>query len=134
VSTRQPAPGFELLRSSPFVERLGPIYLKSGPGGPVFGAVVEHGHTNTMGTAHGGFLAALVDLATGRGTRLVLGEATTVRTVSVNLDFVAGVQVGSWIEAAVTVEHNGGRTVFTACRITADGTLVARANVILTKA
>jgi uncharacterized protein (TIGR00369 family) len=135
MATRQPPPGFELLRSSPFVTRLGSIYLKhSEDNQPVFGAIVESGHANTMGTGHGGFLSALVDVATGRGARLITGEPGAIRTVSMHIDFVAAAELGSWIEAAVTVDHSGGRTIFASCRITDDAALLARANAVLVKA
>ena len=88
-------------------------------------------HANNQGSGHGGFLAALVDIATTRGAWLIVGGNDSVRTLSSHIDFVAAVAVGSWIEAAVTVEHAGTRTVFASCRITAEGSLVARATVIL---
>jgi hypothetical protein len=50
-----------------------------------------------------------------------------------SLDFVSGVAVGSWVEAAVTVDQGGGRTIFTSCRVSSGTTLVARAQVILTR-
>jgi len=133
VPSHLPPPGFQPLRSSPFVALIGPVYLSEGGERPIFGAVVEPQHANTMDTLHGGFLAALVDVATGRGTRLALGDGHPVRTVSMNLDYVAGVSVGNWVEAAVTVDHGGGRTIFTSCRVTSGDRLVARANVILTR-
>lgn len=133
MSPFEPPPGFQPLHSSPFVGLLGPVYLKRDGGRPVFGVLVEPKHANTMDTLHGGMVAALVDIATGRGTRLALGESGPVRTVSMSLDFVAGVAVGGWVEAEVTVDHGGGRTIFTSCRVSTGDTLVARAQVILTR-
>ncbi len=128
---RELAEGFALLRTSPFAQRLGPLYLRNDPSCPTFGMTVGPEHANNQGSGHGGFLAALVDIATTRGTWLIVGGNGSVRTLSSNIDFVAPVAVGSWVEAAVTVDRAGTRTVFASCRITCEGSLVARATVVL---
>ena len=64
-------------------------------------------HANNHGSGHGGFLAALVDIATTRGAWLIVGGNGSVRTLSSNTDFVAPVAVGSWVEAAVSVDRAG---------------------------
>lgn len=128
---REPAEGFEPLQTSPFAARLGPLYLLNNPSCPTFGMTVAPEHANNQGSGHGGFLAALVDIATTRGAWLIVGGNGSIRTQSSNIDFVAPVAVGSWVEAAVTVDRAGRRTVFASCRITSEGSLVARATVVL---
>ena len=73
----------------------------------------------------------MVDIATTRGAWLIVGGNGSVRTLSSTIDFLAPVAVGSWAEAAVTVEQAGTRTVFASCRISVEGSLVARATVVL---
>jgi acyl-coenzyme A thioesterase PaaI-like protein len=125
----EPPAGFTPLRISPFVERLGGMYLRYDGETPVFGALVEPAHANTVDTAHGGYLLALADVAAARGARLILGEP--LRTASLSMDFVAPVPLASWVELAVTVDHVRSRTVLATCRVTVSGALAARVTATL---
>lgn len=131
ATEREPAEGFAPLRTSPFAQRLAPLYLRNDPSCPTFGMTVTPDHANNQGSGHGGFLAAFVDIATTRGAWLIVGGTSSVRTLSSNIDFVAPVAIGSWVEATVTVDRAGTRTVFASCRVISEGSLVARATVVL---
>jgi uncharacterized protein (TIGR00369 family) len=128
VPPDSPPPGFVLLESSPFVEQVGPIYRTSEGR---LGVRVLPTHTNTMGSVHGGFLMTVVDIAAGQGARRAIGAGSVVRTVSTTIDFLATAGVGSWLEAELTVDRIGRRTVFTSCRVTSGETVVARATAVL---
>lgn len=84
-------PGFEPFHSSPFLDHLGGVHRATRDRSPVFGIEVRPQHANTMGGAHGGFLMAMVDLATGQGARALLGHDDGYRTLSATTDFLATV-------------------------------------------
>ena len=127
-----PPPGFELVRTSAFAELVGPHYVAPAGSTMRFGAWVGPEHTNTFGGAHGGFIASLVDVAAGRGTRLVLADGRSFRTVLMTTDFTGRAAVGDWLEVEVVIDRAGGRTVFVSCRVRSGDDLVARASVVLT--
>ncbi|WP_326958716.1 PaaI family thioesterase [Amycolatopsis sp. NBC_01286] len=123
-----PPPGFVVLESSPFSGLVGPLHVNDAG---VLGVHVRDEHRNTLGTAHGGFLMTLADIAAGRTARHAIGEGAVVRTVSSTVDFLSAAAVGSWLEVATTVDRVGRRAVFTSCRVTSAGTTVARASFVL---
>lgn len=131
TSPSAPPPGFELVRTSAFAELIGPLYVAASGSAVRFGARVGPEHANTFGGAHGGFIASLVDVAAGRGTRLLLADGRSFRTVSMTTDFTGRAAVGDWLEAEVVLDRAGGRTVFVSCRVRSGDELVARASVVL---
>ena len=50
----------------PFLEHIGPIQVRDGEDGPVFGLRAEERHTNHRGTIQGGLLSTFADFALGR--------------------------------------------------------------------
>lgn len=121
----------ERVRSSAFLELIGPLYLGSARDRPTFHAYVGEQHRNTFGGAHGGFISALVDIAAGRGARAVIDDGRAYRTVSMTVDFMAPADVGARLDIAVELDHVGHRTVFVTCRVTTEGRAVARAAIVL---
>ena len=132
--TNPEQPDGEQVRSSAFLDLIGPLFVAGAPDRPTFRAVVGEQHRNTFGGAHGGFISALVDVAAGRGTRSIIGDGRSYRTVSMTVDFMAPVDVGSRLDISVEVDHAGHRTVFVTCRVSTDGVAVARAAIVLAAA
>ena len=100
-------PGFEPLRASPFADIVGPILVRWLPV-PVFRAVVPASCANTMGFAHGGYLSALIDIASGQGSRALLqaeGDTRTVLTRRTEIDFQRRAAVGDTIDIALQLRE-----------------------------
>lgn len=124
-------PGFALIETSAFIQHLGGLYRHPETG--VFGMRTLPEHANAHLNAHGGFLATLVDVAVSRGTRLTLGDGSMVSTVTMTLNYLEPVPMGSWVEARPSLDRAGSRTVFTSCEVSVGELLVARATAVLAR-
>src|SRR3954466_15732162 len=120
--------GFEpVTGAGAFLELVGPLYAREGGGG---GLRVENRHLNVAGTAMGGFLATLVDVAFGRAIRAEADGAAKVATVSLTTDYLRPGAPGAWLEAHAEVEQLTGRLAFGDCSVRADGEEVVRARAV----
>jgi acyl-coenzyme A thioesterase 13 len=70
MSDPNPPPGFEpLFRTSPFLETVGPLfYRRDAKQGLIIALRIDRKHANARGTAHGGLLLTLADIALGYQT------------------------------------------------------------------
>ncbi|HYF27115.1 MAG TPA: PaaI family thioesterase [Baekduia sp.] len=120
--------GFEPLPGiGGFADLLGPVHTRSDG---VVGLRVQDRHLNLAGTAMGGFLATLADLAFGMAIRDDAEGEAAVATVSLTTDFLRPAPAGSWLEAHTEVERLGGRLAFADCSLRADGDEVVRARAV----
>jgi acyl-coenzyme A thioesterase PaaI-like protein len=71
----------------PFLEVVGPVLVREGHDGPVFGLRVEARHTNHRGTVQGALLSTFVDFALGRAIEADAGDGKDRATVSLTVDF-----------------------------------------------
>ncbi len=127
--TASPADEYELLETSPFAALVGPIYIRRGSG-PAFRVVVGPTFVNTMGRMHGGYLAALVDIVAGQGTRRLLADGRAIVTVSSNVDYLGAARLGDTVDIDVTVDRDAQSVIFSSCRFSVEGRSIARATVI----
>lgn len=111
-----------------FVDHVGPVHVRTADG--VIGARVEDRHLNAAGTAMGGYLATLVDLAFGRAVRANAEGEAAVATVSLTTDYLRPAPAGAWLEAHTTVERLGGRLAFVDCSLRADGEEAVRVRAV----
>lgn len=119
-------PGFEpLFRSSPFLDATGPYFYKPQSEGFVVGLRIAEKHTNVQGTAHGGLLATLADIALGYVTAMSQQPPLRMTTTSLSLDYVGGAKLGEWLEAHVSIVKVGSRLAFANALLTSDGATVA---------
>jgi uncharacterized protein (TIGR00369 family) len=133
VEEKQDVPdGFEAFASSPFFDTVGPAWVRRGEGPPTFGLRIERRHCNSNGTAHGGLLVALADMALARGIRAVVGQEVRLVTAGLSADFARPVAVGQWVEAQADIQHQTSRTVFASCYLTSNGQRAVRASGIYT--
>jgi uncharacterized protein (TIGR00369 family) len=109
--------GFEpVLRGSPFVQLIGPIFhKKTDDGRHIVGVRIEERHTNIKGIAHGGMLVTLADSALGIAIALENSDRTAMVTVNLSTDFVEAAYPGDWVEAHVDLQRIGGRLAFANC-------------------
>jgi len=128
-------PGFEpLFRSSPFLDHLGPFFMRKAEDGTfVVGLRVLPCHANGRGGAHGGLLMTLCDIALGYRTTASANPRPMLTTASVTTDFAGAAKVGDWIEAHVDVQKVGGRLAFANCYIVCDGQRIVHASAVFAR-
>ena len=98
-------------RSSPFSSLIGPIEVTWDPS-PVFETVVRQDSSNTIGRVHGGFLAALVDITTGQGTKRILDDGRSLVTATTTTEYLGPARVGDRLRVEVAVDHSASSLVF----------------------
>ena len=130
-ATPTPPAGFApLFRTSPVLELIGPIYSRGRGADLVLGLLVEAKHCNARGTAHGGILAMLADVAIGYATAYASEPPAAWVTVNLSLDYAGTARVGDWLEATVDVHKRGSRLAFANGFIHCDGERIVRASAI----
>ena len=114
------------LRTSPFLEHVGPFYFRQQERNLVLGLRVGEAHANARGTAHGGLLMTMADVALGYQLALAQDPPLGATTVSMSADFIGGAAVGEWIESHVEMQQLGSRMAFANAYLTAGDKRVAR--------
>lgn len=127
-------PGFEpLFRTSPFLETLGPFFYRRTENAFVIGLRVEDKHTNARGTAHGGLLLTLADIALGYTAAFSADPPLSLTTANISADFAGHAQVGDWVEAHVDIQKIGSRLVFANAYLLVGSDRVARASAVFAR-
>jgi uncharacterized protein (TIGR00369 family) len=85
---------------------------------------IEKKNCNMLGTAHGGLIAALMDISMGRNAWSVAERPAP--TISINVDFVRAAQVGEWLESRCRVVRKARRFVFCDGLLLGDKGVIAR--------
>lgn len=119
----------ETLSQSPFSALIGPITVTWEPV-PVFEALVRSDCVNSMGRAHGGFLAALIDVAAGQGVKRILDDGRSLVTATTTVEYLAAARAGDRLRITVRVEHHTTSLVFASCRISTQDHPVASASIV----
>jgi acyl-coenzyme A thioesterase 13 len=132
---QSPPPGFEpLFRTSPFLETVGPFFYRKEPdGGFVIGLRIAEKHANARGTAHGGLLMTLLDIALGYRSALSEAPPANLATASLTADFVGAAKVGEWVEAHVEVQKVGSRLAFASAFLTVNGERIVRGSAVFSR-
>jgi acyl-coenzyme A thioesterase PaaI-like protein len=121
--------GFEPRHAGgPFLEPVGPIWLRRQEGGATFGIRIERRHCNNQAVAHGGMLATFADLVLGIGGAQQAGTPGHFVTVSLVTDYLAPAPLGAWLECRPALLRRTSRLMFVEGRFEADGTPVLRAS------
>lgn len=130
-----PPAGFEpLFRTSPYLDTLGPFFHRRQGEGFVIGCRVAAKHANARGTAHGGFLMSLCDVALGYRAAFSETPPATLITASVTTDFAGAARIGDWVEAHVDVQRIGGRLAFANCYLKVGEERIVRASAVFSRA
>ncbi len=131
--TEVPA-GFEpLFRTSPFLEMLGPFFYRRTTNALVIGLRVEEKHTNARGTAHGGLLLTLADIALGYTAALSADPPLSLTTASISADLAGHARVGDWLEAHVDIQRIGSRLVFANAYLVVGSERIARTSAVFAR-
>ena len=125
--------GWQVWQSDAFEQRAGPFYEKRQADGTMLTAFrAEPRHMNGAGFMHGGCLMTFADSAIFTIARDAMGGSHGV-TLTLTGDFLDPVRVGQMVEATGEVVRAGGKTIFIAGIVRADGNPVLRFDGIIRK-
>lgn len=129
-------PGFAPFeRSSPFLDAVGPLHVREAEDGDlVFGLRIAAHHVNNRGTAHGGLLLTLADIALGYNVARRAGPQISLVTANLTADFAGAAHLGDWVEARVDVQKIGGRLAFANAYLAVGDSRIARASAVFSAA
>jgi uncharacterized protein (TIGR00369 family) len=126
-----PAPGFAPhTRKSPLTDPWEPLYARTTGDRVILGLRAAEAHTNSRGFVHGGLITALADNAMGLSCARTLGDASSLVTVNLTLDFLGAAYLGQWLEFDTLFVKPGRTLSFAQAFVTADGQPCARANAV----
>ena len=125
--------GWQVWASDAFEQRAGPFYEKRQADGTMITAFrAEPRHMNGAGFMHGGCLMTFADSAIFTIARDAM-EGSHGVTLTLTGDFLDPVRVGQLVEATGEVVRAGGKTIFVAGIVRADGNPVLRLDGIIRK-
>jgi acyl-coenzyme A thioesterase 13 len=121
--------GFEpltKLRTSPFLDHVGPFFFQWREKRLVLGLRIEDKHANARGTAHGGLLLTMADVSLGYHMAMSQDPPMRATTVSMSADFIGSAGIGDWLEAQVEMNQLGARLAFANAYLAVGDKRVAR--------
>ncbi len=114
----------------PFLDLVGPVYVKGEGEARTFGLrIVEH-HLNVGGVAQGGVLATVADHSMGQAVRVGRDDDERSATVSLTSDYLAPAKLGDWVESQTRVERVAGQMAFADCSLRVDDREIVRARAV----
>jgi uncharacterized protein (TIGR00369 family) len=122
-----------LFRTSPFLDTLGPFFYRPLEPGFIIGLRVREKHGNARGTAHGGLLLTLADIALGYTAAASGDPPLKLTTVNISADFVGHAHIGDWIEAQVDVQKIGRQLVFANAFLLVEGKRITRVSAVFAR-
>jgi uncharacterized protein (TIGR00369 family) len=126
--------GFEpLFRTSPFLDLLGPFFYRRSEKTFIVGLRVTSQHANARGTAHGGLLLTLADIALGYVPSFSQSPPLSLTTANLSADFAGHAKVGDWLEAHVDIQKIGSRLVFANAYLLVGAERIARVSAVFAR-
>ncbi|MFI4987471.1 MAG: PaaI family thioesterase [Alphaproteobacteria bacterium] len=124
-------PGFVRIPTSQFVEVNGPFYGRMADGKFTLGLRIEERHCNQRNVAHGGMLMTFADMTVALGANFEAKLHRFLPTIKLEGDFLAPVEIGSWLEGRAEVLSITRNMVFAAGMLSVAGKPVARVSAIM---
>jgi acyl-coenzyme A thioesterase 13 len=122
-----PPEGFVPFRhTSPFLDRIGPLYERGDARDLTLDLRVEPWHCNRRSMCHGGLMVTLGDIVLGYTAGPLAEPGSALTTVHLATDFAGGAQLGDWIEARADVQKVGGSLAFANAYISNAGVRIVR--------
>lgn len=135
MTTADPLAGFSPHeRSSPYLDLIGPLLSRRTDAGIEFALAIDERHVNARGSAHGGVLSALADVAMGYATAFSQDPPVPLITAGLTLSFTGAVKTGETVVARVEVERVGRRMAFASCHLTSGDRPVLHASAVFADA
>ncbi len=91
--------------------------LEISEGRAVFSGLPNENHTNVMGVVHGGFIATVIDSATGCAVHSTLPAGESYGTVDLQVKMMRPLQVGHKVIATGTVINKSRNLVIATCEV-----------------
>jgi uncharacterized protein (TIGR00369 family) len=114
----------------PFLEHVGPVYMRAEGDDFVLGLRAEERHTNHRGTIQGGLLSTFADFVLGRAIEADAEDGRDRATVSLTVDFLGPAKAGDWIESRSRVDRVGGTLAFADCALLVEDREIVRARAV----
>lgn len=116
-----------------FIRVNGPLWIRADDGRVQLGMRVEARHTNGMLVGHGGMIATFCDMLMPLAARRLVDrlDAIFLPTISLQVDYLAPVPIGCWLQGDARVLRATRNMVFMEALIMADAEAAARASAIL---
>jgi uncharacterized protein (TIGR00369 family) len=123
-------PGFKAIDvGGSFIARNGPLYAAWRNEQFVMGMIIEEHHCNPFGICHGGMLTSFADMLLPYGAMYTLGiKRRFTPTISLQIDFLAPVNLGSWIEGTCQPLQSTNNLLFSQGLIRQNDQIVVRAS------
>ena len=118
------ANGWERVTAHNFGELIGPVWRK---GDGLFGIVTADKHRNHRNMLHGGVLMSFADQAMGMTGRRLTGDKPHA-TIEINMQFIAGVNIGDFVEAHCAVVRETRSVLFIEGKLKVGNRIVASAS------
>jgi uncharacterized protein (TIGR00369 family) len=117
-----------LKRVAPFLDMIGPIYVKSVGKKRIVAIRLAEKHMNMRNIAHGGTLVTIADSALGINLSYYEEPPRPMVTVNLTTDFLQPARNGDWLEAHVSVQRLGVHLAFASCNLMVGEKHVLRAS------
>ncbi len=126
-------PGFTRMpqgRVDDYLGIIGPYYLHRQGDEMELGFHVERRHSNYYDVCHGGMMASFCDMLLAFAVSCELNNTGehTIKTISLQTDYIGAAPLGSWVQGKADVLRLTRSMAFVQGLVTADGTLVTRVN------
>jgi acyl-coenzyme A thioesterase 13 len=131
-SARPPKGFVPVDRRSPFLDLIGPLWVRAGEGDEpaVYGLRVARRHTNARGTAHGGMLMTMADLVLGYTAAFSQKPPVPLTTASMSMDFAGSAVAGDWLEGRADLQRVGRKLAFVNAYLSVDDRRIIRASAV----
>ncbi len=121
--------GFRALpRLGPYIDAMGPFFIKEDGETPMVGLRVAEKHINTRGFVHGGLPCSLADIALGYAIAFGREPPLPLVRAHLSVDFAGAASLGDWLEARVDLQKLGARLAFGNCYIWRGSDRIVRAS------
>ena len=114
--------------NSPFLDRVGPLFLKMDGMKPIIGLYICEHHCNNKGTAHGGLMATLADISLGKTAGWSQEPRVPLVTTSLTIDYFGAARLHDWIVAETDFNRVGSEMAFANCYVRSGDKALARAS------
>lgn len=95
----------------PFVDLIGPLWVRTVDGVKEYGMQIEKKHLNSNGIVHGGMLMSVIDQVVSH-VIFDQGDRTPMATIDMSTNFIDAVREGDWLSARAQIQRRTRSLVF----------------------